>query len=139
MSSSSAQALTAKSRQRTAAKRATIEKLREKKPAEREFTTKVNGEEVSFLFRSIGNIAYDKLVNECPPTIEQQARGMQADQDKLAPKLLSRVCVDPELSEAEWAEIWKSPDWSRGEVMALYNEAGYLCLQGLELAPIAAG
>lgn len=129
----------AKSRQRTVAKRATLEKMRGKKPAQKEFTIKVNGEELGFLFVSIGNTAYDKLLSECPATTEQMSRGLQTDTDKLAPRLLSRVCIDPELSEEEWAELWRSKEWSRGEMMTLYNEAGMLCIGTMDITPTVAG
>lgn len=127
--------------QRRAAKRATLEGLRGKRRAEKEFSLVLNeGEDpVSFLFRSIGAQAYDRLITKCPPTKEQQADGGAYDQNRFAPLLLAAVCVEPVLDEAEWREIWESPDWNRGEVMALFWAAVELCNKGLELNPIVAG
>lgn len=127
--------------QRKAAKRATLATLRSKRRVEKEFTVALNdGEDpVSFLFRSIGAQDYDKLITKCPPTRDQQANGANYDINKLAPLLLARVCVEPVLDEAEWREIWDSPDWNAGEVASLFYAAGELCQRGLELNPTEAG
>lgn len=125
--------------QRDTAKRATFDKLKSKPRSEDEFTAKINGESMSFLFRSIGARQYDKLIDECPASTEQLAAGDQFDLDKFAPELLARVCAEPELTAAQWAEIWKSPDWSRGETGQLYNRAMMLCMRGLDMGPTVAG
>jgi hypothetical protein len=133
--------LEAQQAQRQGAKRATLDMMRGKKRATDEFEVVLDPEvgPVSFLFRAIGNKAYDTLLSECPATTEQLARGESYDQDKFAPKLLAAVCEDPKLSVPEWAEIWKSPDWNRGEVFGIFNRATMLCLKGLDVGPTAAG
>jgi len=128
----------ARAEQGQRAKKATRERMKKKKPREKKFTVQIGDELLEYRFRAIGGKAYDKLVNECPATTEQLSRGLQVDQDKLAPKLLSRVCVDPEMSEDEWAEFWNDESYSRGELLTLYNEAGMLNLQGFDVTPIAA-
>ncbi len=127
--------------QRRAAKRATLEVLRSKRRAEKEFCVVLaEGEDpVSFLFRAVGAQDYDRLITKCPPTKEQQAEGGSYDQNRFAPLLLAAVCTEPVLDEAEWREIWDSPEWNRGEVMGLFLAAAELCNQGLELDPIVAG
>lgn len=125
--------------QRKAAKRATFDTLKGKKRTEREFEIELNGERVSFLFRSIGATAYDKLLTRFPPTREQQADGATYDQDRFAPALLSQVSVEPTLTEEEWREIWTSDEWNRGEVGILFWTAVELCNKGLELNPTEAG
>lgn len=127
--------------QREQAKRATYEALRAKKRQEKEFTLVLTeGEDaVSFLFRAIGAQDYDKLVTKCPATTEQVANGASFDQNRFAPLLLSRVCVEPVLDEAEWREIWVSPEWNRGEISTLFFEAVNLCNRGPDVNPIGAG
>lgn len=134
-------ALQVKDAQRKQAKRATFEALKSKKRAEREFTVVLNeGEDpVSLLFRAIGAQEYDKLLTRYPPTKEQQAEGASFNQDKFAPALLSRVCVEPVMDEDEWTEIWNSPDWNRGEIGAMFWAAVELCNKGMELGPTVAG
>lgn len=133
--------LEAKTAQRQGSKRATFEKLKGKKRAEKEFSVVLaDGEDpVSFLFRSIGAQDYDRLITKCPPTTDQRAEGHSFDQNKFAPMVLARVCVEPVLDEQEWAEIWNSPDWNRGEISALFWEAVNLCNRGLDVNPIEAG
>lgn len=133
--------LEAKAAQRDGAKRATFDQLRNKKPFEREFSIKLPGQDeaVSFLFRAIGSVEYEKLLTKCPPTLEQKAENATYDPDRFAPKLLARVCVDPPLSEAEWREIWTSGEWSRGETSDIFYSAVQLCSRGLEVDPTAAG
>lgn len=131
--------LAAKEAQRTQARQATLEMMRAKKRRPKTFTSELEGEQVSWEFKAIGNLAYDKLLTECPPTTVQRAEGATYDQDKFAPELLSRVCTGPSLTVAEWSEIWKSPDWSRGEVGELFWTAVSLCGQGLTLTPTEAG
>ena len=121
-----------------AQKRATLELLRSKKPREKEITVlwpveDGETEEVSFLFRSIGAQAYDKLVGKYPPTMEQRADGASFDLHRFAPALLAQVCAEPKLTEAEWKSIWDSPDWNRGEVMQFFAQAVELCSVGLDI------
>lgn len=141
MTTRDAAVLENKAQQRKQSKRATFEGLLNKKRAEKEFEVAlVEGEDpVSFLFRAIGAIEYDKILSKYPPTNEQKADGGTYDQDRFAPALLSRVCIEPVLDESEWKQIWNSPDWNRGEVGGLFWAAVELCNKGLDLAPIEAG
>lgn len=128
----------ARSAQRKASKRATFDLLASKKRAERELTVllPVEGgktEEVSFLFRAIGARDWDKLVSKFPPTTEQRADGASFNMHTFAPALLAATCADPEMSEAQWKEIWESPDWNRGEIIQLYATAVDLCSAGMDI------
>lgn len=123
--------------QRKVSKRATLDKLRSKKRQEKEIPFVIDGDEVSFLFRSISAQEYDKLITNCPPNTEQRAAGSTYNINNFAPSLLAQVVVEPEISRDQWAEIWKSPDWNRGELMSLFGEAVELCNTGLKLGPTA--
>lgn len=133
------QVLEQQNAQRDGAKRATFAAMKAKARLEDDFPVVIGGEVMSFLFRSVGGKQYDKLIDECGPTPDQMARGMQYDEDKFAPELLSRVCVEPAMPLKEWQEIWSSPDWTRGERMNLFGRAVALCLRGLEPGPTVAG
>lgn len=134
--------LAAKDAQRAGAKRATFDKLRSKRRAELEFSTSLSTaagpEEVSFLFRSMGSVAYDELITRHPPTTAQKAKNHSFNMDTFAPVLLSRVCAEPSMSVAEWSEIWTSEDWNQGEVSALFWTAVELCNRGLDVNPTGA-
>lgn len=137
MPSADTKTVQARQDQSKAAKRATLDLLRSKKRAEKEFTFVINGEEATFLFRSISAKDYDQLITDCPPNTEQRASGATYNLNAFAPALLSKVIVEPEIGEDHWAEIWKSPDWNRGELMTLFGEAVELCNTGLSLGPTA--
>lgn len=130
--------IVAREAQRKAAKRATFDLLTSKKRAERELTLLMpvgdgETEEVSFLFRAIGARDWDKLVAKYPPTTEQRAEGASFNMHTFAPALLARVCVEPEMTEAQWKQIWDSPDWNRGEIIQFYATAVDLCSAGMDV------
>jgi len=136
-SDSEVQVVAAKQAQSKAAKKATFEMLRGKKRQARTVPFVLNGEEIEFEFCAIGAKAYDALLTACPPNVEQRAEGSQYNINTFGPRLLSKVCLDPELTEAQWEEIWNSGDWNRGEVMSLFSEAVNICNTGLSLGPTA--
>jgi hypothetical protein len=115
--------------------------MRAKKPRQVEFSMQLAGagEQVSFLFVSIGSKKYDDLVTKCPPTAEQMARGAAFDIDKFGPELLSRVCQEPAFTLDEWRELWNSPAYDTGEIGSLFARAQALCVTPVDLTPIVAG
>jgi hypothetical protein len=125
--------LEAKEQQRRASKRATNEQLFGKKRAQKHVKVYINEEEVEMTFRAFGHMEYDKLQSKFPPNIDQRAKGESFDIDRFGPALMSKVVYEPELSAEEWAEIWKSPDWSRGECAQLFAEAVSICTRGLDI------
>lgn len=134
-------ALEAQSAQRDQAKagnRATFEQLVKKRHLEREVPLKIPGDdgemvEVTMLFRAIGARDYDRLLGKHPPTTEQRAQGTPYDINTFAPALIARVCIDPEMSADDAAQIWNSSDWGRGEVMSLFSAAVEICNKGLDI------
>ncbi len=131
-------AVASKGAQRKNAKRATFAKLKGKKPQQDEFEADLDGETVSFLFRSVGAGEYDKLVTKFPPTTEQKANGDAFDLNRFAPALLAKVSIEPTMEVDEWAEIWTSDAWGRGEVSALFWGAVNLCNKQMDLNPTVA-
>jgi hypothetical protein len=113
--------------------RATFAAFQSKKRAEREVTLTVNDEEMTMLFRAIGSSEYDKLIAKCPPTYDQKAQGTTYNIDKFGPQILSKVCVDPDLTVEQWDEIWNSENWNRGEIMQIFLVATELCNRGFDI------
>jgi len=137
------QEVAVKDAQRKSAKRATFEKLKGKRRTELEFTATLSTddgpEEVSFLYRALGAIDYDRLITKYPPDTEQKAKGASYNINTFGPALLARVCAEPVLDEAEWVEIWTSPAWNGGEVSDLFWRAVDLCNKGLDVNPTGRG
>lgn len=125
---------------KTKMRRATLDDLRGKKPAEREIPVQWSEDEsVSFLLRAIGLKEYDALEAKYGPTTAQRAEGATFNVVTFAPALLARVCVEPQLSEAEWIEQRDNECWGRGEFMSLFWAAHQLCNKSLDLSPTEAG
>ena len=131
--------LEARQAQSDASKRATLAQLKGKKRAVREVLVTIPGEdgpeEASFLFRAISRREYDALIDEHPPSKAGVARGDVFNMDTFAPALLSKVIVEPRIPEDDWRDLWKSPDWSSGELNGLFVTAAGLCNSGFELVP----
>ncbi len=139
MPNSETDVVQSRQKQSAEAKRATLAKLRSKKRREKIVPFVINDEELSFLFRSISARDYDKMLTEHPPNLEQRANGAGYNINTFAPALLAKVVVEPEIEAAEWEDLWKSPDWNRGELMSLFGEAVEICSTGLSLGPTARG
>lgn len=122
--------------QRTAAKRASFELLKNKKRQQQEFSFKLGNEEFTFLFESTSAKVWDDLVTRHKPTTEQKAEGMAYNPETFGPALLSRVCIDPVMNESEWREIWTSDEYSKGELSELFWTAVGICNKGLDVNPI---
>lgn len=120
-------------------KKATLDLLAKKRPVEKTVTVVTQGddgpEELELLFRAIGSSEYDRLVGKFPPRPDQKKEGLTYDIDRFAPALISRVCVDPPMSDEDAVAIWTSEDWNRSEVMSLFMGAIDVCTSGLEPGP----
>ena len=124
--------------QRDRNRRATFDLLLNKPRVEREisFQLPVEGggeQEVTMLLRAISGTKYDRMLADHPPTKEQKADGSSYNVNTFGPALLADVVVEPELTGAEWRELWNSPAWNRGEIMELFLAAVQLCNQGLDI------
>lgn len=131
--------LEARQEQAATSRRATLALLKGKKRAQREVLVEIPGEDgpeqASFLFRAISRREYDALIDEHPPTKAGVARGDIFNMDTFAPALLAKVIIEPRVPEDEWRDLWKSPDWSSGELNGLFVTAAGLCNSGFELVP----
>lgn len=93
-------------------------------------TDEMEDNSVTFTFRGVGREAFEELLLEHQPTKSQrdQARKEGAGNlnwnfDTFPIALIAASSVDPELSESDVKEIWNSPDWNQGELMALFGAA----------------
>lgn len=135
MPSESATQEESRSLQSSQSKRATLEILRKKKRKTKSLDLMVNDEAYTFTFRAIGALEYDRLVTDAPPTIDQRSQGSSYNINVFGPSLMAVVVVDPRMSKDEWDEIWRSPDWNRGELMTLFSEAVEVCNATLSVGP----
>lgn len=139
MAKDETQVIEARQEQSKASKRATLDLLKGKRRATREVAVTIPGadgdQEVSFLFRAISRKEYDALLDDHPPTKVGIAKGDSYNLETFAPALLSRVVVEPRISEDDWRDLWKSPDWSAGELNGMFITAAGLCNTGFELVP----
>ncbi len=99
----------------------------------------VSGDVVTFTFRSIGRKAYERLIEEHPPTEAQQkdareeglAAGLSAQLSRLSwnadtfpPALIAAASVAPKISNEEAWELYNdSDDWNSAELTALFLAA----------------
>jgi hypothetical protein len=117
----------AKNAQRVAAKRATLQMFKDRKPYEADFELELDGETVLVSMKAIGAKDYDKLVDQCPATREQIAENASYDQTKFMPLLLSKVCQDPAFTFDEWKDIFGGTNYGRGEISELFFTAVNVC------------
>ena len=132
--SSESDVIESRSKQREDSNRATFDALMTKKRAEQEVVIKMSeDEEISMLFQALSTVEYDKLMSDHPPTVSQKADGMIYNEHSFGPALLSKVCVEPQMSLKQWKEVWNSDEWSKGEMAELFIIAGRLCNRGLDI------
>lgn len=119
---------------------ATADLLLHKRPVEKWVTiTLANGEgdptEFRVKMRAIGTQEYDRMVTKHPPSARDKKDGLTYNINAFAPELIAACMVEPALSPDEAEELWKSPDWNRGEHMQLFLSAVEVNNRGLELPP----
>lgn len=105
--------------------RASVENLLKKPAKTREITIKTVDDagkeiELTLLFKTIGNRAYDDLLGNHPPTKEQSKKGNLWNTDTFPPALFSACSVDPHVSEEDAKTIFESDEWSRGELVDIF-------------------
>lgn len=126
--------------QRTRATRDMLFSKRKREATHAIETVDENGDAVvvEMLLRSISLKEYDTLVTANPPTSAQKKEGATYNLDTFAPQLISRVVVDPALTEDDAKALWRSEDWNRGELFSLFSKCAEVCNSGVDLGPTAA-
>lgn len=88
----------------------------------------VEAHSMTLVFRSIGRKRYDKLVNEHPPSDEQNAEYQQVhkqnapyDDEHFAPELVAESCVAPKMTVEQVTELFD--EWNNAEIIELFVAA----------------
>jgi hypothetical protein len=94
-----------------------------------------DGEEqlLKMKYRALPSKEYDDLISEHPPTTKEKQAGAVYNVDTFAPALISAVSVEPRLSVEQATELYKSPQWSGGEIATLFFNAQRVCNAGLDV------
>lgn len=94
-----------------------------------------DGEELllKMKYRALPSKEYDDLIAEHPPTTKEKQAGAIYNVDTFAPALISAVSAVPKLSLQEATELYKSPDWSGGEIATMFFNAQRVCNAGLDV------
>ena len=109
-----------------------VAKLDQAKQALAEARDSAVADGVEFVFRSIGRKAYDRLVNEHPPSnkakneAEKQGedpKNLQWDPYTFPQALVAAAIIHPKLDLDSVEEIWESDDWNGNELQALFYTA----------------
>ena len=85
---------------------------------------------VRITFRGIGRRAYDDLIAEHPPTLEQLAKAKKEGHQDLGfnvetfpPAIVAASMVEPDLTYEQVLELWNSDDWNQVELGNLFSLA----------------
>lgn len=84
-------------------------------------------------FEALSSHDLDRLQSKHAPTSDQRVRGLQFNPDTFAPALVAACAKDPEMTNADAVDIWKSDAWSTGELNFLFDTCTSLCMEGLDI------
>jgi len=76
---------------------------------------------------------YDQLLAAHPPTPDQKKKGDAYNTDTFAPALISACMITPALSLDQAHALWKSTQWSKGELLDLFLTCARVCQAGLDV------
>jgi hypothetical protein len=117
---------------------ATIDLLKKKKRNTKTISVVVTDEdgepiEVSLTFRGVSAKEYDKIIAKHPPRPKDKKEGYAYNPDSFGPEIISKTCINPEMTIEDANEIWESDDWNRGERFQLLMAAIEVCTFGLNV------
>lgn len=118
---------------------ATSASFQSKKPRQRTVTIDINGEKVKFLVRAIGRKHYDLLMTSCPPSTKERSENYTYSPEKFEPLLVSKVVITPQMSEAEWRNVWSDESWNGLELQEIFMACVNTCRMTTDLDPTALG
>lgn len=125
--------ITLRQSQSKADKQSTRDKFLTKKRRTKDVELNLNGEKVTVKFEAMSSTELDDLRAKHKPTTQQRADGLGVNIDTFNPALVARTIIDPELSLDDVKAIWKSDEWSSGELGALFNAASDVCMEGMNI------
>lgn len=89
--------------------------------------------QVKITYQAMDPTEYDDLISAHPPTPKAQRQGHQWNNDTFPPALISAVSLTPKLTVDQATQLLKSPNWSTGEIDALFSNAILVCKAGLDV------
>jgi aspartate-semialdehyde dehydrogenase len=128
----------ARNEQSVADKASVLDKLKNKKRRTQTIKLEVNGEQLELTFQAISYAELDALQSKHQPTQQQRIEGAAYNRDTFPPALVAACSVVPHISEEDANEIWKSEEWSTGELTTLFETVSNLCMRGLDIPFTAA-
>lgn len=84
-------------------------------------------------YRAVSSKEYDELVAANPPSAKEKASGAVYNVDTFAPALIAAVSAEPKISLEQATELYRSPEWSGGEIGTLFFNAQRVCNSGLDV------
>jgi hypothetical protein len=88
---------------------------------------------------ALGAKEYDDLLAAHKPTTKQANEGQTFNIDTFLPALIAATAVNPRLTEDQVEALYKSDDWSGGEIGGLFFRAQRICQGSPDVAFIEAG
>lgn len=95
-----------------------------------ELRPKMEEATVTFTFRSLGRTAFEELLDEHPPTKQQNEKArrkgedpMQFNPDTFPQALVAACIVEPDLSYDEVKQLFDDANWNTAELTALWEAA----------------
>ena len=85
-----------------------------------------------FKFKSIGRVAFDKMIKNHPPTAEEKREVAEAGGDPselqwcvetFSVALTAACSLEPKMTVAEVQELWDDDNWTQAEAAAMFNAA----------------
>lgn len=84
-------------------------------------------------YQALNSKEYDELQAAHPPTPKERREGAIYNVDTFAPALMAAVSLEPKLTVEEATELYRSPDWSSGEIQTMFINALRVCNAGLDV------
>lgn len=89
--------------------------------------------QVRLRYQAMDPKAFDDLLAAHAPSPKDERKGAQWNPDTFPPALISEVALSPKLSYEEAQSLLKAPNWSPGEISALFRNALEVCQAGLNV------
>ena len=86
-------------------------------------TAKASKTLITFEFKSIGRLAYDKLVGEHPPLAKHKKENAQFNSETFPPALIAATVVSPEMTLEQATDMFNDPNWNGSELLKLFYAA----------------
>jgi hypothetical protein len=104
--------------------------LEDKQAELEEMQPSVEEASCTFVFKSLGRVEFEKLLDEYPPTKEQREAARKKGEDipnfnvdTFPPVLVAACMIEPELSLDDVKSLWSDDNWNTAELTSLWLAA----------------